>query len=176
MGKDLSGLDQEAGGHRIQRVPPTERKGRVHTSSVTVAVSDPTIKTFDNKLMMRSDDDFRVEWYSGSGNGGMHRNAKSNSCRLTHIPTNITEIRQGRQRETNLSQAKNAIIQRLDTMIEEQNKNHNDFTRKQQIGSGMRGDKMRTYRFQDDIVKDHMTDKQASCTKVMRGYFDLLWK
>lgn len=176
VGKDLSGLDQEAGGHRIQRVPPTERKGRVHTSSVTVAVSDPTVKTFDNKLMMRSDDDFRVEWYSGTGNGGQHRNRHMNSCRLIHIPTNTVEQRQGRQRESNLSQAKDAIIKRLDAMAYDQNKVFNDHARKQQIGSGMRGDKMRTYRFQDDIVKDHMTDKQASCTKVMRGYFNLLWK
>lgn len=168
-------MDNEAGGHRIQRVPPTERKGRVHTSSVTVAVSDPTIKTFDNKLMMRSDDDFRVEWYSGTGNGGMHRNAKSNSCRMTHIPTKIVEIRQGRQRETNMSQAKNAIIQRLDAMIQEQNKSHNDATRKLQIGSGMRGDKIRTYRFQDDVVKDHISGKQTTCTKVMKGQVDLLW-
>jgi peptide chain release factor 1 len=125
--------------------------------------------------MMRSDDDFRVEWYSGTGNGGQHRNRHMNSCRLIHIPTNTVEQRQGRQRESNLSQAKDAIIKRLDALIHNQNKTHNDAERRQQIGSGMRGDKIRTYRFQDDIVKDHISEKQSSCTKVMKGQVDLLW-
>lgn len=125
--------------------------------------------------MMRSDDDFRVEWYSGTGCGGQHKNKKQTSCRVIHIPTKIVEQRQSRERENNMSQAKAAIIKRLDAMIYEQNKVHNDSIRKTQIGSGMRGDKIRTYRFQDDIVKDHVTEKQSSCTKVMRGQVDLLW-
>ena len=100
-GKDLRQLDNEAGGHRIQRVPPTERKGRVHTSSVTVAVIDPSIST-DTSYTQIDDSDFSVEWFSGTGKGGQHRNKKKNSCKMTHIPTGIMETRQGRKRESNL--------------------------------------------------------------------------
>ena len=175
IGKDLSGLDNEAGGHRIQRIPPTERKGRVHTSSVTVAITDPSNQSFDYKYSQRSDNDFDICWFSGTGAGGQHRNKKQCSVRLTHIPTGIVEIRQGRQRESNLSDAKRGICNQLDQLIKNETASNIDAIRKQQIGSGMRGDKIRTYRFQDDIVKDHITNKQCSCSKVMKGYFNLLW-
>ncbi len=124
---------------------------------------------------MRSDDDFRVEWYSGTGCGGQHRNKKQTSCRVIHIPTNICESRQGRSRENNFTDAKEAIIRKLDANIKHQNKAVMDSDIKSQIGSGMRGDKMRTYRFQDDVVKDHISGKQCSCDKVMKGYFNILW-
>ena len=66
--KDLTQLDNEPGGLRLQRVPPTERKGRVHTSTVTVAVIDPTVVTVEIQ-----DRDLRVEWFSGTGCGGQHK-------------------------------------------------------------------------------------------------------
>lgn len=176
IGKDLSNLDNEAGGHRVQRVPTTERKGRVHTSSVTVAVTDPLTRTFDERYNQRNDSDFDVCWFSGTGAGGQHRNKKQCSVRLTHVPTGIVEIRQGRQRESNLTEAKRSIINQLDLLITEESNSNMATIRKHQIGSGMRGDKIRTYRFQDDSVKDHNTGKQCCCSKVMRGYFNLLWR
>ena len=89
-GKDLSGLFNESGGHRIQRVPPTERKGRVHTSTVTVAVMDPITV----QAAIRSESEFVVEWFSGTGAGGQHKNKHMNSCRLTHKATSIIQLGQ----------------------------------------------------------------------------------
>ena len=77
-GNNLSKLKNEAGGHRIQRCPPTEKRGRVHTSTVTVSVTDGLVET-DPRYSQRSDDDFRVEWFSGTGKGGQKR-TKSQSC------------------------------------------------------------------------------------------------
>lgn len=168
-------MDFEAGGHRIQRVPPTERKGRVHTSSVTVAVLDPSTVTNDCYTQI-GDNDFEVEWFSGTGAGGQHRNKHQNSCRMIHLPTGVTETRQGRKREANLRDAKQAILKKLRDLQSNELREKVSTIRKGQVGSGMRGDKIRTYRFQDDQVVDHLANKKARCSKVMRGYFDLLWK
>ena len=169
-GTDLSGLENECGGHRIQRVPPTERKGRVHTSTVTVAIIDestPKIKV--------SDADLKIEWYSGTGAGGQHRNKHQNSCRITHIPSGILATAQCRSRQNSLDLARKTVEERLDNLVKTSYNNSIASDRKQQVGSGMRGDKIRTYRFQDDVVKDHLTDKSASVKKVLAGNFDLLW-
>lgn len=169
-GTDLSGLYNEPGGHRIQRVPPTERKGRVHTSTVTVAVIDS--KELTTTLR---EEDLRIEWYSGTGAGGQHRNKHQNSCRITHIPTGIVATAQCRSRENSLVEAKQAIAERVDNKFKTIYNNELASDRRSQVGSGMRGDKIRTYRFQDDIVKDHISDKTASVKKVLAGNFDLLW-
>lgn len=163
-------LDNEAGGHRIQRIPPTERKGRVHTSTVTVAVINPAEQQMEFK-----DSDFKIEWYSGTGAGGQHRNKHQNSCRITHITTGQIATAQCRSRQNSLDQAKSALLLTLKNSNIRQIKQELDADRKQQVGSGMRGDKIRTYRFQDDIVTDHRTGKKNSVKKVLNGYFDLMW-
>ena len=169
-GSDLLQLENEAGGHRIQRVPPTERKGRVHTSTVTVAVIDPELQVKEFK-----DSDFRIEWYSGTGAGGQHRNKHQNSCRITYIPTGQTTTAQCRSRQNSQEQAKTALLEQLQYNEFRQKKYNLDSERKAQVGSGMRGDKIRTYRFQDDVVKDHKTEKTGSVKQVLRGYFNLMW-
>ena len=169
-GVDLSGLDNEPGGHRIQRVPPTERKGRVHTSTVTVAVIDPTKPT----TVIR-DQDLRIEWYSGTGAGGQYRNKHQNSCRITHIPTGITAKAECRSRTNSLEQARSALAKTVDQKMQMQYNNTLSENRRQQVGSGQRGDKIRTYRFQDDVVQDHITGQKSSVKRVLNGNFDLLW-
>lgn len=169
-GKDVRGFDNEAGGHRIQRVPPTERKGRVHTSTVTVAVLREQESNYEI-----SDSDLHIEWYSGSGAGGQHRNKHQNSCRLTHKPTGIVKTAQTRSRDNSYAEARSALIQEIERIRKADEDNRLNSTRRTQIGSGMRGDKRRTYRFQDDQVVDHVTGKKARCNKVMNGNFDLLW-
>ena len=172
QGADLSGLDNEPGGHRIQRVPPTERKGRVHTSTVTVAIIDANES---QRAVAIPAIDLKIEWYSGTGAGGQHRNKHQNSCRITHIPTGEVATAQCRSRQNSLDMAMTDIQTRIDNLAKNLYNNNIASNRRQQVGSGMRGDKIRTYRFQDDVVKDHLTDKTASVKKVMSGNFDLLW-
>lgn len=169
-GKDLSLLYNESGGHRIQRVPPTERKGRVHTSTVTVAV----IAEGSYNCSIH-DGDLKVEWYSGTGAGGQHRNKHQNSCRMTHIPSGVVVTSQCRSRQNSYAEARAAIEERV--LSEARSLFHKDVSldRKLQVGSGMRGDKIRTYRFQDDRVQDHITGKSASCSQVLKGNFEILW-
>lgn len=172
QGPDLSGLDNECGGHRIQRVPPTERKGRVHTSTVTVAVIDRVEGIRPSTI---PDRDLKIEWYSGTGAGGQHRNKHQNSCRITHVPTGTVATAQCRSRENSFDEAMQTINQRVDEMLQSKYNNGVAANRRQQVGSGMRGDKIRTYRFQDDRVQDHRTDQVLSLKKVLAGNFDLFW-
>lgn len=151
-------------------MPPTERKGRVHTSTVTVAVL--TEQNNDSEV---KDTDLKIEWYSGSGAGGQHRNKHQNSCRLTHLPTGIVKTAQTRSRDNSYAEARSALIQEIERIRKADEETKLNSTRRTQIGSGMRGDKRRTYRFQDDQVVDHVTGKKARCSKIMNGNFDLLW-
>lgn len=119
--------------------------------------------------------DFKVEWYSGTGGGGQHRNKHQNSCRITHLATGIVATSQCRSRENSLKEAKAAILSRLNGAHANDVSREVSTLRKIQVGSGQRGDKVRTYRFQDNQVKDHNTGKAASLERVMAGNFDLLW-
>lgn len=163
-------MANEAGGHRIQRVPPTERKGRVHTSTVTVAVIDPAVIA-----TTIAESDLKIEWYSGTGAGGQHRNKHQNSARVTHIPTGIVVTSQCRSRQNSLAEALATIQSRVDQILQASYNHSVASDRRAQVGSGMRGDKIRTYRFQDDRVQDHVTGKTATTKKVLAGNFDLLW-
>lgn len=129
----------------------------------------------DRVAVNRPMSDFRIEWYSGTGNGGQYRNKHQNCCRLIHIPTGLIQTANGRERLANERDAFEAINRRLDR--EESAKRFEVYNadRRDQMGSGMQGDKRRTYRFQEDSVRDDITGKTAICSKVMRGYFDLLW-
>lgn len=155
-------------------MPPTEKRGRVHTSTITVSVTDSNLK-LDDKYLKREEDDFKIEWFSGTGKGGQHRNKTKNCCRIIHIPTGIKQERQGRSRLNNKKDAMLAINEILDQRGFEDASNIVGRERKDQIGSGMRGDKIRTYRFNDDRVIDHRTGKKEKCSKVLKGHFDLLW-
>jgi peptide chain release factor 1 len=117
----------------------------------------------------------KIEWYSGTGAGGQHRNKTQNSCRITHLPTGTVATAQTRSRQNSLNLAMADIQHRVDKLVKTSYNSSIASDRRQQVGSGMRGDKIRTYRFQDDVVKDHITDSTASVKKVLAGNFDLLW-
>lgn len=138
---------------------------------MTVAIVDPLeieAVEFDTAA-------FRVEWYSGTGAGGQHRNKHQNSCRITHLATGEIATSQCRSRENSLNEAKSAILSRLNKSQSSAAAESTSAIRKQQVGSGQRGDKIRTYRFQDGNVLDHVNNKRASINKVMAGNFELLW-
>lgn len=164
-------LKVECGGHRIQRVPPTERKGRVHTSTVTVAV----LLEEDNHIDF-NESDVKIEWFSGTGAGGQYRNKHQNSVKMTHIPTGIQESSQCRSRTNSYNNALDALRKRVLSLhhcsIKEQVSNE----RKQQVGSGMRGDKIRTYQFQNGFIIDHRSNNKYSLTQILKGNMNVFWK
>lgn len=170
---DVKGFDNEIGSHRVMRVPPTEKRGRVHTSTVTVSVLRGGAKSLPYD--QRSDDDFTYRLFSGTGAGGQHRNKHQNSVVMTHIPTGLKRTSVGRSKERNLVAAKEALLADLDEAKAQALHRGENIVRAKQIGTGGRGDKRRTYRFQDDMVVDHHTGKQTTCKRFMRGGIDSLW-
>lgn len=125
---------------------------------------------------MLNENDIRIEWFSGSGAGGQHRNKHQNCCRVIHEPTGLVEARQGRKRESNLREAKAALLDRLEALQSGANSQAMASDRKSQVGSGMRGDKTVTLRFQDDRVQHHVTGKTMKASKFMKGFMNELWK
>jgi len=167
-------LFQEAGGHRVQRIPPTEKRGRVHTSSVTVAVFyEPQNCVAPVELALS---DLRIEWFSGTGPGGQFRNKRQNSCRVIHLPTGRVETRQGRSRENNRRDAIAALSQQLALDRQASLQSDVNASRLEQIGLGLRGEKIRTYREKDNRVVNHLNGKTSSYRRVMKGQFAALWE
>lgn len=170
-GPDLTKLEQEAGGHRLQRIPPTERAGRVHTSTVTVSVLDPVQRS----RVEINERDLRIDWFSGTGCGGQRRNKVQASCRIRHLPSGIVCTAQSRTRENSKKEAMEELVKRVNDLHGSTTKKAESATKRQQVGSGMRGDKIRTLRFQDNNAVDHITGKRMNADRYMKGYMDELW-
>jgi peptide chain release factor 1 len=136
---------------------------------VTVAVFDTVAKvaTFNPA-------DVRLEWFSGTGKGGQHRNKHQNSCRAFHEPTGLSAKAECRSRQASETQAVAELERRVLAHYGEGLAGEEAQDRRAQVGSGMRGDKVRTYRLQDDAVTDHRTEKRASWRQIQRGEFDRL--
>lgn len=171
-GSNLKGLEQEAGGHRFQRVPPTEKRNRVHTSTITVAViaADRNATPIEDEL-----GEVEISWFSGTGKGGQHRNKTQNCCRVRHLATGLVESRQGRRRETNLREAKAALLERLRGRRAGEAQRRLASAKKAQVGSGMRADKSVTIRMQDNRVVHHATGKTMQADRYMKGFMDEIW-
>lgn len=123
-----------------------------------------------------SPNDFRIEWFSGTGKGGQHRNKRQNSCRVIHLLTGYSESRQGRSREQNKRDAISGLLLRLNDNAAKDAEYVLNTVRHQQIGSGYRGEKIRTYRQRDNSVVDHRSGKRSSYVDVLKGRFEMLWK
>ena len=170
-GKDAyNKLLPESGGHRVQRVSPTEKRGRKHTSTITVAVL-PIIK---NNVNINPKD---LEWstFRSSGPGGQNVNKVESAVRVKHNPTGIVvSCQSARSQKTNKEMAYKLLCSKIHAESVGKSLNKKNNIRRGQIGSGQRGDKIRTYRFQDDIIVDHRTGKKVKLSDVMSGDFDLL--
>lgn len=142
-----------------------------------MAVIDPDAPEEQALLAFRKrqPEDFEISWFSGTGPGGQNRNKVQASARLTHRPTGLVRTAQTRSRENSERLAHEALLADLDAELERRQAGLTNRTRQNQIGSGERGDKRRTYRFQDDRVHDHQTGRTARCSEVMKGGFDRLW-
>ena len=147
-----SRLKFESGVHRVQRVPETESGGRVHTSTVTVAVL-PEMETVDVKL---DPADVEMQVFRASGAGGQHVNKTSSAVRLIHRPTGmVVECQQERSQFQNRDKAMRILASRLYEQEQERLSSEVTAQRRSQVGSGMRNERIRTYNFPQGRVTDH---------------------
>ncbi|MDA8792275.1 peptide chain release factor 1 [Bacteriovoracaceae bacterium] len=150
--KVYSKLKYESGVHRVQRVPTTETQGRVHTSTVTVAVM-PEADEVEFNLNMN---DVRVDVYRASGSGGQHVNTTDSAVRVTHLPTNtVVAIQDEKSQIKNKDKALKILKARIfDKMVQEA-KAEEAAARKSQVGTGDRSERIRTYNFPQGRLTDH---------------------
>ncbi|MDR0870420.1 MAG: peptide chain release factor 1 [Planctomycetaceae bacterium] len=145
-------LQFESGGHRVQRVPETEAKGRIHTSAATVAVmAEPEDVEIDLKP-----EDYRKDLYCSSGPGGQHVNKTASAVRLTHLTTGIVVACQDeRSQHKNFAKALKILKARLYDLKREEEQTKRSEERKTKIGSGDRSERIRTYNFPENRITDH---------------------
>lgn len=173
-GSDANVLKNEVGGHRWQRIPPTEKGGRVHTSTITVTALE--LSSGQKNKPILDPDDVEEMFMRGSGKGGQHRNKTDSACRLKHIPTGIivrceNERRQAQNREA----AWKELERRLRSLADAAKSQATSRIKQEQAGTGMRGDKRRTWREKDDVVTDHISGKKSTLSRVVKGELELLW-
>ena len=154
IGKNVySQLKFESGTHRVQRVPNTETQGRVHTSASTVAVL-PIIEQVD--VVEINPAELRIDTYRASGAGGQHVNKTDSAVRITHLPTGIvSECQDDRSQHKNKAKALEYLHSKLLSAEQDKQKKDTDESRKKQIGSGDRSERIRTYNFPQGRITDH---------------------
>jgi len=158
----------ESGGHRFQRVPKTEKRGRVQTSTITVVILE------DLKPHQITLKDSELEWSicRSGGSGGQGVNKTNTAVQVKHKPTGLTVRVESRSQHQNKQDALAILQGKLNRDAKERAYQERASERKQQAGTGMRGDKIRTIRVQDGIVSDHQLDKKISYRDYVKGKWD----
>lgn len=174
-GQDVYGrMKFESGAHRVQRIPDTESKGRVHTSAATVAV----IPKYEEKEINIRPEDLKIDVFRASGAGGQHVNRTESAVRITHLPSGLVqECQDGRSQIQNREIAMQRLFQKL--VEAERDKVQSEFAaqRKSLVGSGDRSEKIRTYNWPQNRVTDHRLEgdtKNFNLDKVIEGELEEL--
>ncbi|HJM68488.1 MAG TPA: peptide chain release factor 1, partial [Candidatus Babeliales bacterium] len=171
-GKNVYGLlKYDSGVHRVQRVPETESAGRVHTSTVTVAVLPEADEKQDIQI---SPADLRIDVYRASGAGGQHINTTDSAVRITHIPTGVVvSCQDERSQHKNKAKAMKVLQSRILGAERERQENEMSQQRKELVGTGMRAEKVRTYNYPQNRVTDHQVNLTLKkLEQVMEGDMD----
>jgi peptide chain release factor 1 len=159
-------LQFESGGHRVQRVPETEQKGRVHTSAATVAVL-PEVEDVEVDI---EEKDLKVDTFRASGAGGQHVNKTESAIRITHIPTGVVVACQDeRSQHKNRARAMKMLRARIYDQQKRAQEQARAAERREQIGSGDRSERIRTYNFPQDRLTDHRIQRNFTLSQVMDG-------
>ncbi len=167
-----SRLKYESGTHRVQRVPATESSGRVHTSAATVAVL-PEVDNFDITI---NDKDLQIDTFRSGGAGGQNVNKVSSAIRITHFPSGIIiKCQDERSQHQNKEKAMNLLRAKLFELEETRKRDEISQSRKQQVGTGDRSEKIRTYNFPQNRITDHRIGLSVfNIDEVMDGALDEL--
>jgi peptide chain release factor 1 len=169
----FSRLKFESGTHRVQRVPATEAQGRIHTSACTVAIL-PELEEIDRIEINPAD--LRIDTFRSSGAGGQHVNKTDSAIRITHIPSGlVVECQDERSQHKNRSRAMSLLQARLLAAEQEKQASAQARSRKLQVGSGDRSERIRTYNFPQGRVTDHRINLTLyKLADVMEGHLDEL--